>query len=491
MIAALFAAITSPLASKNNTMMRLQRGFRLLTIATMVLTTHMHAIIAPSISKSIHSMHIVSSSLRSAATNEVINQTEERDDATTSKGVHIPGTRDGFIITKTYDVPLDGFPSLSSVFEPRDEEILQLEVMNVTLPAALMLLDPEKYPTQSRARKAIRQKAICICRNNADSKFDELGKVIARAYPGDVLGYQQRGGTDYYAIQGTPFRLPSFDVPVVYEDDHMAIVNKPAGIVSYRAEGGRGGGARGGHGRDTLLSALPSVLTPSKIPISDENYPMKRPQPVHRLDRPTSGIVVVGKTKAAVVHLSQQFEFRKAQKTYMAILNGIPQQPSSDKTTKDGWNLIDCDLEDKSAITQWKVLQTVKSLHGNNGVLTLVEMKPKTGRYHQLRRHMAWVCKAPIVGDATYDEDNLRLRRRGLFLCSNEIMIEHPYYNTPSGREEWSQLKQGTLNLDEGCLLEEDEETGTVTLRARIDLPNKFESFLMHEDARAIKFRNE
>ncbi|KAK1746574.1 RNA pseudouridine synthase [Skeletonema marinoi] len=302
---------------------------------------------------------------------------------------------DGYIVTKTYDVPIEGFPSLSDVFEPSDQERLQLEVMNVTLPAALMLLDPEKYPTQSRARKAIRQRAICICRRNSDSKFDELGKVIARAYPGDIIG----------------------------------------------------------------------------------------------LDRPTSGLVVVAKTKLATVHLSQQFEFRKAQKTYMAILNGSPQQPNSDN--EDGWNLIDHDLEDKSAVTKWKVLQTVKSLHGNNGVLTLVELKPKTGRYHQLRRHMAWVCKAPIVGDATYDEDNMRLRKRGLFLCSNEITIEHPYYNTPSGREEWSQLKKDTLNLGEGCLLEEDEESGIVTLRVRIDLPKKFASFLMHEDARANKFLNE
>jgi len=118
--------------------------------------------------------------LKSAATNEVTIHAEERDDVTTSESDHIPGTRDGYIITKTYDVPFEGFPSLANVFGPSDRERLQLEVMNVTLPAALMLLDPEKYPTQSRARKAIRQKAICICRN-ADYKFDELGKVIARA----------------------------------------------------------------------------------------------------------------------------------------------------------------------------------------------------------------------------------------------------------------------------------------------------------------------
>ena len=252
-------------------------------------------------------------------------------------------------------------------------------------------------------------------------------------------------------------------------------MNKPAGIVSYRAEGGRGGGARGGHGRDTLLSALPSVLSPSNVHISDDNWPLKRPQPVHRLDRPTSGLVVVAKTKSAAVHLSQQFEFRRARKTYMAILNGYP-QPKDDDTTQDDWNVIDYDLDDssgrnRSAITQWKVLQTAK----------------KTGRYHQLRRHMAFVCKSPICGDSTYDKDSLRLRKRGLFLCSNEIMIEHPYYNNPIGRKEWDRLKKDAQNLAMEHL-QEDEETGRVIVQVRIDLPSKFESFLRHEDERASKF---
>jgi len=269
-------------------------------------------------------------------------------------------------------------------------------------------------------------------------------------------------------------------------------VNKPAGIVSYRAEGGRGGGARGGHGRDTLLSALPSVLSPSNVHISDDDWPLKRPQPVHRLDRPTSGLVVVAKTKSAAVHLSQQFEFRRAQKTYMAILNGYPHQPKDDDTTKDDWNVIDYDLDDssgrnRSAITQWKVLRTAKSLHANNGTLTLVELKPKTGRYHQLRRHMAWVCKSPICGDSSYDEGSLRLRKRGLFLCSNEIMIEHPYYNSPIGRKEWDRVKKDAQNLAKEHL-QEDEETGRVIVKVRIDLPSKFESFLRHEDERASKF---
>jgi len=169
--------------------------------------------------------------IKSAATHhEEVNHVDERDDLVTTSSNsngsasdgHISGTRDGYIITKLYTVPFEGFPSLSTVFEQNDQERLQLEAKNVTLPAALMLLDPDKYPTQSRARKAIRQKAICICRDsNNDTEFDKLGKVIDRIYPQDQIGFQQRGGTDYYAVQGVPYRLPSFEVPVLYEDDHM------------------------------------------------------------------------------------------------------------------------------------------------------------------------------------------------------------------------------------------------------------------------------
>jgi len=298
----------------------------------------------------------------------------------------------------------------------------------------------------------------------------------------------------------------------------MAIVNKPAGIVVYRAEGGRGGGARGGHGRDTLLSALPYVLKPSKFTNDSEEVPLERPQPVHRLDRPTSGLTVVAKTKAAAVHLAQQFEFRKARKTYCAIVNGVPIAGDSEETSSE-WKTIDYDLDGKSAITSWRQIRRVQSLHGRDGQLTLVELKPKTGRYHQLRRHMvkalyqtlliyvifvlttsslivtqAWVCKSPIVGDTTYDDANesaLRFRERGLFLCSNEIEVFHPYYNTPSGQETWIDMAGTVVDHNEGsAILQQDGNTGRVIVKAIIPLPEKFRSLLEREHTRANKFIN-
>ena len=417
---------------------------------------------------------------------------ERKEYETTIDTDIINGSQEGYIVTKVYKALSDGFTEddLCSIFSSNDRSRLELDPNNVTLSAALMLLDPEAYPTQSRARKAIRQRSICISRyQNSTDKFDQLGKVISRIYPGDKIGVQRRAGNDYYSAEGANYRPPPFELPVIYEDEYLAIVNKPAGIVLYRDKE-VGSGVRGGHGRDTLLSALPYVLTPSNN-ISSENTngdePLRRPQPVHRLDRPTSGLVVVAKRKIALVNLSQQFEFRKIKKTYTAIVNGVP---LSSKEDGKGWNIIDRDLDGKSAITKWRVIRTVRSLHG---LLTLVELKPMTGRYHQLRRHLAWIAKSPIVGDTIYDdadESAIRLRKRGLFLCSNKVELEHPHYNTVSGRREWinvSQKKNDVKMSDR--LLYEDEDTGLIMIKAQIPLPDKFDSFLQHEHARATKFR--
>ena len=102
----------------------------------------------------------------------------------------------------------------------------------------------------------------------------------------------------------------------------------------------------------------------------------------------------------------------------------------------------------------------------------------------------AWVCDSPLVGDTTYDgacESAIRLRKRGLFLCSNEIELEHPYYNTPFGQKAWDEMKEKKAFGGDGSLWE-DTETSTVMMKASIPLPNKFESFLKRENERATKF---
>jgi len=189
-------------------------------------------------------------------------------------------------------------------------------------------------------------------------------------------------------------------------------------------------------------------------------------------------------------------------KTYTAIVNGIPVEENEisanaahsmgvdvDPEEENRWQLIDFTLEEKSAVTIWKALKYVKSLHAKDGYLTQVELKPKTGRYHQLRRHLAWVCKRPIVGDDEYDggaEDAMRLRGRGLFLCSNRISLEHPFYNSKEGRSEWDAMSDDAIKYADGKIsLSRDDR---VMIEASIDLPEKFESLLAREEARFFKF---
>lgn len=444
------------------------------------------------------------------------------------------GTPNGFYVTKTFTVPKEGFPDIGNTNNNNEsennneiiitqEEIDRLNISpnNITLPIALMLLDKESYPSFSRARKSCRKGYIVVNRgpllkNEETGQYTEFdqktcfrGRVIDRVFPGDVIGIQCRMHGGFYP--GFETTKPPFELPVVYQDDHFAIINKPAGIVCYSQKNQN-------HGMMTVRAALPFALKPPKRGTLSI---IRRPTSVHRLDKPTSGLLLVAKTKPAMVDLTRQFVDRDIKKTYTAILNGIPSEPKEtsitvqqamelgvdvDVDTNDNnntkWQLIDHTLDEKSAVTVWRPLKYVKSLKAKDGgILTLVEMKPKTGRYHQLRRHMSWVKDCPIIGDTIYDggrDDAMSLRGRGLFLCSNKVTLDHPYYNTPDGRKEWDEMmmvnKQKIVKIsssDGAEAILKEETDGKVKVHASIPLPNKFLSFLKKEEERQEKLGDE
>jgi RluA family pseudouridine synthase len=263
----------------------------------------------------------------------------------------------------------------------------------------------------------------------------------------------------------------TFDLPIIYEDDDIAIVNKPAGIVVYE-EGG---------GRNNIKAALPHILKPPPSSHNSDNddTTVTRPELCHRLDKPTSGLLIVAKTKDAAVHMSRQFEDRKVKKTYTAILTGRLEASSVDSrivssqeafemgvdvdpnNSHEQWHVAENMLEDKHALTLWRVLRYQPSLEAKDSTLTVVELKPKTGRYHQLRRQMAYLYNCPIVGDTTYGGDVTNKRwKRGLFLCSNRVVFQHPNHNGASSRNQSN------------------------VVSVSIDLPHKFESFLAAEQTK-------
>lgn len=151
--------------------------------------------------------------------------------------------------------------AVAQILGSNEVDRLQLTSTNVTLPVALMLLDSETYPSLSRARKSCRKGYILIHRGPLDDQdvFEPTkcvrGRVGDRVFAGDVIAQQVRMGNGWYNAQY--HEKPPFDLPVVYEDDHFAIVNKPAGIVTYAHRSA-------GHGRMSVRAALPFCVKAPK-----------------------------------------------------------------------------------------------------------------------------------------------------------------------------------------------------------------------------------
>lgn len=226
------------------------------------------------------------------------------------------GIPDSFSIVKYSTIPSTGFTKnqITNVFSTEEITRLKLQPDNMTIPTALLLLFPEHFPTQTNARKDTRKKRILLHKGpllrgqDNDTLFDRekltLARVADRAQPGDTLAIQTRMEHNYDECKNHDKEAP-FTLPVVYEDDHFAIVKKPEGIVVYSHK-------NGGFGRENVHSCLPWVLTPPKSGVMSV---MRRPQPVHRIDRGTSGLLVCAKTKPAMQDLSKQFAERRAKKT--------------------------------------------------------------------------------------------------------------------------------------------------------------------------------
>lgn len=183
---------------------------------------------------------------------------------------------------------------------------------------------------------------------------------------------------------------------VLFEDDYLAIVYKPAGILVS------------GNEFMTIDNALEQNLEKSK-----QNDTI-RPRPVHRLDYPTSGLLLIGKTASSILALNKLFENKEIQKTYYAVTIG-KMKPSGS---------IHLPIDGKESLSHFEVLETIVSERFD--ALNLVKLNPKTGRRHQLRKHLSEIGN-PILGDHEYGKENLILKGKGLYLHAATLGFIHPF----------------------------------------------------------------
>lgn len=204
-----------------------------------------------------------------------------------------------------------------------------------------------------------------------------------------------------------PEKIP---LEVVYEDDDIIVVNKPKGLVVHPANGNPDG---------TLVNAIMDLCKGSLSGIGGEI----RPGIVHRLDKDTSGLLIVAKNDVAHINMSNQIKDRQVKKIYIALVRGIVGEDEATinmpigRSTKDRKKMA-VRKDGKEAVTHFKVLKRYSKY-------TLLEVKIDTGRTHQIRVHMAEIGH-PVVGDMVYSNGKNEFGVEGQMLHARSLDFKHP-----------------------------------------------------------------
>lgn len=218
-----------------------------------------------------------------------------------------------------------------------------------------------------------------------------------------------------------PFELVPEDIPldILYEDDVMLIVNKPKGMVVHPAPG---------HWSGTLVNAVLAHCGDQLTGVGG----VQRPGIVHRLDKDTTGAMVVAKTEAALHHLQGQIQAKTAQREYIGVVFGVPKEDAGTVDQPIGRHHKDrkkmaITPEEKGgrrAVTHWQVEERL-------GNYTVVHFKLDTGRTHQIRVHSSFMGN-PIVGDSTYGSGkSVGVNLSGQALHALRLSLVHPLSGEP------------------------------------------------------------
>lgn len=250
--------------------------------------------------------------------------------------------------------------------------------------------------TRTTAQRLIEQGTILV---NGKKQ-----KVSYKVSVGDIITIEE--------VEPQEIELKAQDIPIeiVYEDNDIIVVNKPKGMVVHPANGNPDG---------TLVNAIMAICKDSLSGIGGEI----RPGIVHRLDKDTSGLLIVAKNDKAHVNMSEQIKNHEVKKTYIALVRGIVKEneatidmpigrSSSDRkkmaVTKNG----------KNAVTHFKVLKRYDKY-------TLLEVNIETGRTHQIRVHLSHIG-CPVIGDYTYSNGKNEFGVVGQCLHAKQLEFKHP-----------------------------------------------------------------
>ena len=212
-----------------------------------------------------------------------------------------------------------------------------------------------------------------------------------------------------------PLELVAQDIPldILYEDEHLLILNKPAGLVVHPAPG---------HADGTLVNAL-LAHCPNLPGIGG----VQRPGIVHRLDKDTTGAIAIAKTDVAYHHLQAQLQAKTARRKYLGVVYGAPKTDSGTVDLPIGRHpqdrkkmaIVPVEKGGRTAITHWQVKERL-------GNYTLIHFQLETGRTHQIRVHSAKIGH-PIVGDPIYGSGrSVGVNLPGQALHAWQLKLQHP-----------------------------------------------------------------
>lgn len=229
-------------------------------------------------------------------------------------------------------------------------------------------------------------------------------KVAYKVIEGDIVTVEES--------EAKPIELKAQEIPldIIYEDKDIIVVNKPKGMVVHPANGNPDG---------TLVNAIMAICKDSLSGIGGEI----RPGIVHRLDKDTSGLLIVAKNDKAHVNMSEQIKNHEVKKTYIALVRGIVKENEATIDIPIGRSRSDrkkmaVDKNGRNAITHIKVLKRYDKY-------TLLEINIETGRTHQIRVHLSHIGY-PIIGDYTYSNGKNEFGVVGQCLHAKCLEFKHP-----------------------------------------------------------------